>query len=107
MAVNVALAWPGGICRLAGMVTFVLLTDRGTVNPPAGAGPVKVAVQGVLAGVLRFAVVQFRPARDTTCDDNEIAPDPPLAVIPEPSAVETNTPVTWIGIGFAEGEGAI
>ena len=90
------------------MVTFVLLTDKGTANPLAGACPVKVTVQGVLPGVLRFAVVQFSPASDTTGgDDNEIAPDPPLAVIPEPSAVETKTPVSWIGIGFAEGEGAI
>lgn len=83
-----------------------MLTDRGTVNPPAGAGPVKVAVQGVLAGVLRFAVVQVSPASDTVCD-SVIDPDPPLAVIPEPPADETTTPVTWIGIGFVDGEAAI
>ena len=85
-----------------------MLTDRGTVNPLDGAGPVKDTEQRVLPGVVRFAVEQLSPASDTVCDDDtEIDPDPPLAVIPEPSAVETKTPVTWIGIGFADGAGAI
>ena len=43
-ATNVAVLLPAATVTEAGVVTEVLLSDRATTTPPAGAGPVKVTV---------------------------------------------------------------
>lgn len=106
MAVNVPLVWPLEIGKLAGTVTFALFTESGTVNPLAGAGPVKDAVHGVLAGVFSVDAVQLKDAKATAWD-NEIAPETPLAGIARPAGVEATIAEIWSGIGFANGDAEI
>ena len=93
VAVKFALACPLATVTLVGTVTPALLLDIETANPPDGAAAVNETAHGVLAGVLRVVFVQLNPLSKAAGTGSEIVPEPPLAGIATPPAVETTTPV--------------
>ena len=84
---------PAPTVTLAGTVRLALLLESDTANPPPGAAPVNETEQGVLPGVLMLELVQFRLLRETGMG-REITPDPPLAGMEDPPAVEATTLVS-------------
>jgi len=91
--VNDPLDCPLAITILAGTVTFALFEDRDTVNPPVPAAPDRVTVHEELAGVVSVDGVQLNP-ETATVTGRLIEPEPPVAGIPVPDAVEATTPVS-------------
>lgn len=97
---------PAATVTLAGTVRAVFELESGTTNPPAGAGEVKVTEHGVLPGVDIVRLVQLTEDRAAAVE-TEIVPEPPLAGIEEPTAVEATTPVMRIGMVLVDGFAAI
>jgi len=93
VAVKFPLVCPAATVTLVGTVRLALLLERETANPPDGAAAVKETAHGVLAGVLRVVVVQLTPFSEAAGAGSEIVPEPPLAGIEAPPAVEATTPV--------------
>ena len=60
MAVNPALVWPAATATLPGTVILTLLLDRVTVEPPEGAGAVRVIVQLEVPGAITVAGEQLK-----------------------------------------------
>ena len=85
---------PEATVTLAGTVRLALLLERDTANPPADAAEVKVTEQGVLPGVLIVELVQLTVLRAAAARGREIAPEPPVAAMEVPPAVEATTLVS-------------
>jgi len=91
LAVNTATVCPAATVTLEGTVSDPLLLDSGTANPPVSAAELRVTVQGVFPGVLIVRLVQFTLLR---LGPPVIVPDPPVAAICAPAAVEATAPVS-------------
>ena len=61
---NPALLDPAPTVTLPGTVTLALLSDNATLNPPSGAGPLRVIVQVEDPGAFTLAGVHVRPLSD-------------------------------------------
>lgn len=64
-----------------------------TAKPPPSAAPLNVTLQGVVAGVLRVVLVQFKLLNVTGGVGSVIVPPLPLAGMDPPPAVEATTPL--------------
>ena len=103
VAENVALVWFAGTVTLLGTATPVPLLRDTTVEPLDE--PVKVTVQVLVALLVSEVGLQDSADNWGWLTGSEIVPDPPLAVIEDPPAVDATTPVRPIVIvgldGFA------
>lgn len=93
-AVKVAVLSPEGTLTLEGTLTFELLLARATVLPPAGAFPLRVIVQPLVAGPVTMAGVQSRLTTRSCCG---VTVNPVVAELPLISAVK----VTLTGVVVA------
>ena len=93
VAVKLLEVCPAATVTLDGTVRLVLLLESETVNPPEGAVPVNETVQGVFPGVLIVKLVQFSVLRETDTG-SVIVPEPPLAGMEVPAAVDATGPVS-------------
>jgi hypothetical protein len=64
VAVKAVVLLPPAMVTLAGTATFALLLDSETVNPPRGAGPLRVTTQAAEPGVLILDGEQDNPESD-------------------------------------------
>ena len=83
------------------------MLERLTESPPDGAALVKVTVHWVLPGGLRVVEEQFTALGVTWAAGRVMVPDPPLAGIESPIAVDATTPVTCTGMVVVDGLAAI
>ncbi len=85
---------PEATVAIDGTVRFALLLERAIANPPEGALPDNDTVHEVLPGVLIVELVQLRVLKVITGAGRDTAPEPPLAEINTPPAVEATTPLS-------------
>ena len=70
------------------------MLESETANPLMEAAEVNDTEQEVLPGVFIVVLVQLRILREGPGTGREIAPEPPLAGMEAPPAVEATTPVS-------------
>jgi hypothetical protein len=98
IAMNPAVVAPDPTVTLAGTVTFPLLLDSATANPPLGAAPLKITVHAEVPGAFTLDGLQ-----DTLLSGARvgwmtvIVPPVPDEVILLPPASDATTPVSVIG----------
>ena len=94
---TVAALCAAGTITLDGKLTLELLLDRATELPPAGALPLSVIVQPLVAGPVTMAGVQLRL---TTCNCWGVTVNPVVAELPFISAVKVA--LTGVVVACAE-----
>jgi len=100
-AVKFAEVCPDATTRLAGTLRLALLLERPTVNPDVGA-TLSDTEQPVEPGVLIEELVQLTPFT-LGVTGSVTVPEPPVAEMELPPAVEATTPTIWIGIVVLDG----
>ena len=101
VAVKLAEVCPDATTTLAGTLRLALLLERPTVNPDVGA-TLSDTEQLVEPGVLIEELVQLT-ALTLGVTGSVTVPEPPVAGMELPPAVEATTPTSWIGIVVLDG----
>jgi hypothetical protein len=107
VAVKLAEVCPAATVTPEGTLRLPLLLVRETAKPPMGAASVKETLHDALPGVLTVVGVQLSPLNEAMGFGRVIVPEPPVAGIDVPSAVEATTLVSCTGIVVVDGFAAI